>query len=186
MRKINIKSFKVPVILFLLLTVVSVVIILFIYQNKNINSKFYIKNGLIYNSGNNDIYSGKIIDTVNDKIIEYNVLDGLKNGEFVIRYLNGNYQIKGMMKDNKNFGEWKYYYASGQLESIGTFKDDVVSDEWVWFYENGKRKENGNFVKGKREGRWNMYDENGNLKSILYFNNGRMITKFEAQESKAI
>ena len=187
MKKINLKLYKIPGILFILLIIISISFILYSNSTKEVKvNKFIIKNGLIVNPDNNSIYTGKIVDTVRNKIIEYNVLKGLKNGEFIIRYINGNYQIKGNMKDNKNTGEWKYYYPSGQLESIGNFKDDVVSDEWTWFYKNGKRKENGTFVNGKRDGKWNMYDQNGNLKTILYFSHGKIITKFNAQESKTI
>jgi len=187
MKQINLKLYKIPGILFILLIILSVVIIIYSNSlNKPQVNKFIIKNGLIVNPGTQNVYTGKIVDTVQNKIIEYDVVDGRKNGQFFIRYLNGNFQIKGNMKNNKNSGEWRYYYPSGQLESIGKFKNDLVSDEWVWFYQNGKKKENGAFINGKRDGKWNMYDENGNLKSILYFSNGKIITKLDAQESKSI
>jgi len=187
MNKINLKIYKIPGILFILLILISISFILYSNSDNDVHAnKFIIKNGLIVNPVNNSIYTGKIVDTVQNKIIEYNVKKGLKNGEFIIRYMNGNYQIKGNMRDNKNTGEWKYYYPSGQLESIGNFKDDVVSDEWIWFYQNGKRKENGTFVNGKRDGKWNMYDQKGNLKTILYFSHGKIINKFNTEESKSI
>jgi antitoxin component YwqK of YwqJK toxin-antitoxin module len=187
MKQINLKLYKIPALLFVLLIVISVFIINYTASNNKIHyNKFIIKNGLIVNPSDYDVFTGKIVDTVRNKIIEYEVVGGRKNGEFAIRYMNGNFQIKGNMKNNKNSGEWKYFYPSGQLESVGKFKNDVVSDEWVWFYENGKRKENGVFINGERDGRWNMYDKNGNLKTILYFNHGKMITKLDAQESKSI
>ncbi|MFZ0452111.1 MAG: hypothetical protein WCE54_21720 [Ignavibacteriaceae bacterium] len=187
MKHINLKLYKIPGILFILLIIISISIILYSGSTSGVHTnKFIIKNGLIVNPADNNIYTGKIVDTVQNKIIEYNVVKGLKNGEFNILYLNGNYQIKGNMKDNKNTGEWKYFYPSGQLESIGNFKDDIVSDEWIWFYKNGKRKENGVFVNGKRDGKWNMYDQNGNLKTILYFSHGKIITKLNSEESRSI
>lgn len=187
MKYINIKLYKISGILFILLFILSISIIFYANSlNKSPVNKFIVKNGLILNPVNKNIYTGRIIDTVQSKIIEYDVVKGLKNGEFIIRYMNGNYQIKGKMKDNKNTGEWKYYYPSGQLESVGNFKNDKVSDEWTWFYQNGNRKENGLFVNGKRDGRWNLYDKNGNLKTILYFNQGEIISKQNKQESKSI
>ncbi len=187
MKQINLKLYKIPGMLFILLLILSVGIIL--YSNSlsrpQVN-KFIIRNGLIVNPDNQNVYTGRIVDTVQSKIIEYNVVNGEKNGEFIIRYINGNFQIKGNMKNNKNSGVWKYYYQSGQLESVGKFKNDVVSDEWIWFYQNGKKKESGVFVDGKRDGKWNIYDENGNLKSILYFSHGKIITKLDAEESKSI
>ena len=187
MKKINLKLYKIPGILFILLIIMSIAIILYSNStNETQVNKFIIKNGLIVNPSNNSIYTGKIVDTVENKIIEYNVVKGLKNGEFIIRYMNGNYQIQGNMKDNKNTGEWKYYYPSGQLESVGNFKDDIVSDEWIWFYKNGKRKEKGVFVDGKRDGKWNMYDQDGNIKTILYFSHGKIITRLNTEGSKSI
>ena len=185
MKQINLGLKKISVILFILL-IPFVIIIILSSKPPQVKGKFYIKNGLIMNPVNNKIYTGKIVDTVQKKIIEYNVVNGLKNGEFVIRYLNGNLQIKGTMKDNKNSGEWKYYYPSGQLESVGNFKNDVVSDEWIWFYQNGNRKEKGIFVNGKREGKWDLYDGDGKIKTIIYFSNGKIITKVMAQKSTSI
>jgi antitoxin component YwqK of YwqJK toxin-antitoxin module len=168
---------------FLVLILIPILFFSFTKKFNEEKGNFYIKNGLIYSPATNNIFSGEITDTVNNKIIQYNVVKGLKNGEFIIRYMNGNFQIKGLMKDNKNSGEWRYYYPSGQLESIGKFKNDVVSDQWIWFYENGKIKESGIFIKGKREGKWNVYDKDGKLKTILYFSNGKIITKLEARET---
>ena len=184
-KQLNLKLSKITIV-FLVLIASLVIAVIFSNQTNPNKKGFYTKNGLIFNPADNETFTGRIVDTVENKIIEYNVVKGLKNGEFVIRYMNGNFQIKGTMKNNKNSGEWKYYYPSGQLESVGNFKNDIVSDEWIWFYENGKRKEKGNFVNGKRDGKWDLYDIDGKLKTIMYFSNGKVITKISTQETHSI
>jgi antitoxin component YwqK of YwqJK toxin-antitoxin module len=148
------------------------------------NGNFFVNNGYIYKDGSSKKYSGTIIDTVSDRVIKYNVVDGKKNGEFTIFYSTGKVQIQGTMKDNKNNGLWKYYYQSGALESEGEFKDDLVSDKWTWYYKNGKIKETGIFIKGKREGKWTSYFINGEIKAIFLFRNGNVIDVINAGDLK--
>lgn len=155
-------------------------------QQKVLGENFIVKSGLIYEKGNQVPYEGRIIDTVNNKIIEYEVVNGKKNGEFLIHYENGVVQIKGLIKDNKNEGRWSYFYPSGKIESQGLFKNDKVSDKWTWYYENGKVKETGIFVDGKREGKWSMYNQDGNLNTILVFRNGKIIDKMSSEKIKSI
>lgn len=155
-------------------------------NNKVLGENFIIKDGLIYEKNNETPFEGRIIDTVKNKIIEYDVADGKKNGEFVIHYENGSIQIKGIMKDNKNEGIWTYFYPSGKIESQGLFKNDKVNDKWTWYYENGKVKETGIFVDGKREGKWNMYNKDGNLNAIIIFRNGKIVDKMSSEKIKSI
>src|ERR1700712_3720151 len=42
--------------------------------------------------------------------------DGLKDGDFITHYLNGNLQAKGSYKDNKFVGKWEIYYENGKPE----------------------------------------------------------------------
>lgn len=146
---------------------------------------FIVKNGYIYKNGSDEKYNGIIQDTINTRIVNYEVQNGKKNGHFIVYYPSGKMQIQGIMKDNKNNGLWKYYYPSGQLESEGNFKDDLVSDKWTWYYENGKIKESGIFVKGKREGTWTSYLQNGEVKAIFLFKDGNVIDVIDSNKLKS-
>ena len=42
--------------------------------------------------------------------------NGLKDGEFVTHYLNGNLQAKGSFKDDSYIGGWEFYYEDGKPE----------------------------------------------------------------------
>jgi len=142
-------------------------------QIKNI----VIKEGLIYETGKDIAFTGRIIDTLANKIIIYDVVKGMKNGEFKIYYSSGNLEMTGAIKNNKNEGKWSYYYPNGQIESEGYFKEDNVTDKWVWYYKNGIIKEEGNFLNGKREGYWIIYNEKGKIKTKIIFRNGEKINE---------
>jgi len=123
---------------------------------------FEIRDNLIYERGKEIPFSGIERAQVDDKIIEYEIVDGVKHGSFKLYYENGNKEIIGEIENNINSGEWKYYYESGKIESEGYFVDDMPEGRWVWYYESGKIKEEGSFHKGERVAWWYQYDSNGN------------------------
>lgn len=143
----------------------------------------YSKGNMIYNQATDEPYTGKIIDTVVNRIIKYDVKNGLKDGEFIIYFLNGKKAIYGKIKENKNEGKWSYYYPNGKLESQGYFKNDKPISKWIWYYSNGEKKEEGSFINGKREGLWKLYKENGTLKTSVYFKDGNVINTIELKTS---
>jgi hypothetical protein len=103
--------------------------------------------------------------------------DGLKEGSFISRYLNGNLQTKGNFKNNLFDGHWELYYEDGKpqltFEANGT--DVRIIDSWdtkgVKIIDNG----NGNYkadldgvywkgklLNGKPEGTWKAIKTNDN------------------------
>lgn len=137
-----------------------------------------MKNGLIYNKDGVRLFTGQIKDTINGKAVEYEVVNGEKNGLFKIYYPNGQPEMVGEVKDNLNNGNWTYYYENGQVESVGKFVNDLPEGRWIWFYENGNIKEEGNYVKGNRAGEWILYDVDGNIKEK------RMLDRDSLREKK--
>ncbi len=127
-------------------------------------AEIMIKDGLIFKQGELHPFTGIIKDTVEGKMIEYEVLAGKKNGIFKTYFKNGKPEMIGTIKENLNEGKWTYYYQSGQIESEGIFKNDLPEGIWKWYHENGKLKEEGNYNKGDREGRWFMYGVDGKIK----------------------
>jgi len=130
------------------------------------------KNGLIYQQKSEKPYTGIIIDTLDNKIMEYNVKDGFKNGLFKISRLGGKIEMAGNMIDDKNEGEWKYYYPNGQLESVGNFKNDTPSGKWTFYYQTGMKKEEGKYNKGIRDGKWIEYDSTGKVINDTIYTKG--------------
>lgn len=143
-----------------------------------------IIDGVVYNVSNNEKFTGRIIDTVDNNILEYDVINGLKNGEFTVTFLNGQVKVHGYVRDNKNVGEWKYFYTNGKMETSGYFTNDMAEGKWTWYYPNGNVKEVGEYSDGERDGTWILYDEEGNLKSKLIFSKGEKVNEFEVPKFK--
>jgi len=131
------------------------------------------KDGLIYKYGTQELYNGIIKDTV-DVIVEYNVVKGKKNGQFITHYLNGKIEKVGTIKNNLNQGEWKYYYSNGLLESKGTYVDSKAEGKWTYYYSNGVIKTEGIYVNSKKEGTWIFYHYSGKIENCLFFRDGEL------------
>lgn len=185
-------GYKVP-LLFILISVlfVSAVIIIApivstVYTSDEASFRIVVRSGLIYKLGEDSPYSGQIIDTLESKIIKYNVVNGLKDGEFSISTLKGIFSVRGFVEKNKNVGSWEYFYDDGSLESIGSFNDDKPHGNWIWYYKNGKVKSEGNYLSGKAEGRWIKYDERGNLNLMIYYSNGEIVSEVKFSLPKSV
>ena len=141
------------------------------------NQKVYpiAKNGLIYNSTTHKLFTGKIIDT-SFVIIEFDVLNGVKNGRFTTYFLNGKTEKTGLIINNKNEGEWKYYYPSGKIKTIGNFNKDVPFGQWEFFYNNGNLKFSGSYMGGQKTGVWSYYNLNGKLINRLLYRRGVLLS----------
>jgi antitoxin component YwqK of YwqJK toxin-antitoxin module len=132
-------------------------------------------NGILCKYGTITPFTGREKASLQNRIIEYDVVKGVRNGEFKILYSEGKPQIVGQMVNNKNEGLWKYYYENSQIESEGNFKNDIPDDTWIWFYLDGKIREKGNYVSGKRDGRWITYNESGKISDEKQFKVGELI-----------
>ena len=153
------------------------------YTNQNIVIK---EDGLIYKIGQEDPYTGRIIDTLQNKVIEYDVLNGMKNGEFILSSYEGIPSIYGSIKDNRNTGVWKYFYPNGQLESIGNFNYDNPYGKWKWYYYDGSIKETGTFLNGNKTGSWYRYSWEGILLSITMYDEGELINEIKFIPTKNV
>jgi len=126
-------------------------------------SSLIIKDKLLYKSGSDIPFTGREKALVENKIIEYDVKDGLRHGEFRIFSEDGILIMEGQVDSNRNVGNWKYFFPDGQLESEGYFVNDVPEGKWVWYYPGKLIKEQGNYEKGLRVGIWYQYGINGNI-----------------------
>lgn len=135
------------------------------------------ENGKVYYYGTDKLYTGTIIDTAN-VIIQFEVVKGIKHGEFKTSYLDGTTEKLGYINKNKNEGEWKYYYQNGQLESVGCFADNIPAGEWISYYSNGQIKAMGSYLNGKQHGRWTYFKLTGEVINIQFFQEGQLKDTF--------
>ena len=164
----------------LFLKIIGVILFIFLsacnqyYSDQHIEVK---EDGLIYKVGQSEPYTGRILDTLNNNVLEYDVVNGLKNGEFRISSIDGIVSMYGNLQDNRNIGIWNYYYPEGQLESKGNFMDDKPHGKWTWYFPDGNIKETGTFFEGNKTGRWYEYNSEGVVTSISSYDEGKKINE---------
>jgi hypothetical protein len=166
--------------------VILVPVVSTVSANTHKSNHFVINDGLIYMLGEDSPYSGRVLDTLENKILEYDVVNGLKHGEFIISTLDGNNSVYGFIENNKNVGVWKYFYENGNLESTGGFQDDKPMGKWTWYYQNGKLKSEGIYILGLSEGRWMNYDSEGFLVSIINYSKGEIVRELKFSKPKKV
>jgi antitoxin component YwqK of YwqJK toxin-antitoxin module len=141
-----------------------------------ISKPLVLKDGLLYSDSlSNTLFTGRHKSKMMDQKIEYQVIDGIREGDFIIYYPNDNIQMIGKMSQNKNDGEWKYYASDGSLETLGSYSDDIPDGKWIWYKKNGIVLEEGNFSLGKRDGEWKSYDTTGVLRTLRSYKMDKLI-----------
>lgn len=149
-------------LLFSLLLLLSIVL-LSCGKNETPKSSLIVKNNLLYKNGSDTPFTGTEKALVDNKIIEYEVKDGLKHGKFRIYSADGKIEIQGQIDSNRNVGKWQYFYPNGTIESEGSFNFDLPEGRWIWNYPDGKLKEEGIYENGERVGMWYQYDNKGGI-----------------------
>lgn len=157
----------------------ALIILIFSACNKNTDQDYQnplvFKDGFLYHDSlSSKPFTGRNKSKMLDMVIEYEVVNGLKQGDFITYYPNGKVQMYGSMKQNKNVGLWKYYYQNGVLESSGYFNNDLPDSTWQWYNISGKLFEEGNYIGGKRNGTWKNYDSLGKLYTIKTYLDGTL------------
>ena len=76
-------------------------------------------------------------------------------------YDNGTVMMEGEMKDGVRNGEWISYFLDGKVQSTGFFENDVRTGKSLVYYENGNLWMDGSYKNGKKSGLWIYYDEQG-------------------------
>jgi len=126
-------------------------------------SSLILKDNLLYKRGSEIPFTGRERALVENEIVEYDVKDGYKHGEFRILSEDGILKLQGQLDSNRNVGRWQYFYSNGEIESEGYFINDRPDGIWVWNYPDGKKREEGFFQNGERIGMWLQYDNNGEV-----------------------
>jgi len=162
-KKFNLKQSKTYQLLVLIFLLILQLFVTSCVKEKIPESSLVLKDNLLYKRGSDIPFTGREKAKVEDKTIEYDVVDGYKHGDFILYFENGNVEMQGQIDSNRNTGKWSYYFPDGKLESEGSFKHDLPNGKWIWNFPDGKRKEEGEYNNGVRIGTWRQYDENGKI-----------------------
>lgn len=162
------------------------IVILFISCNQKdeekLSNPLVLKDGLLYSDTlSTTPFTGRNKSRMFDMKIEYDVVKGKKEGDFITYYPNDKIQMIGKMKENRNVGEWKYYFPDGSLETSGFYNNDVPTGKWTWYNEAGKLIEEGQYINGKREGDWKNFDTLGAVEIVRVYRADLLIDSTRAQ-----
>lgn len=91
-----------------------------------------------------------------------------KEGNFVLRYLDGTLALKGPLENRLRAGFWKHYYPNGKLIAEGIYLNGEKNDHWVFYYPDGSKKSEGQFKEDRQHGKWKEYDREGNMEIVNY------------------
>jgi antitoxin component YwqK of YwqJK toxin-antitoxin module len=97
---------------------------------------------------------------------------GLRQGDVITYYRNGNITTKGYCLNDTFVGEYMEYYADGQLKIHTTFLKGVQNGELLEYFEDGKIRQEANYVNGKSEGVNIFYYHNGKISTMAMLREG--------------
>jgi len=145
-------------------------------KGKKSRAKGFDNEGNMISSGN---YFGKEKDSVwtyydasKSPIARESWSKGIKNGQEITYYPNGQISEELGWKEGKKNGPWTQYYDDGKKRLTANYSMGLLNGKQTYYFPNEKVKLVGNYVNDLREGTWIQYEENGNLKGTEVFKNG--------------
>lgn len=94
-----------------------------------------------YKSGIRDgFFKGVISDEGKNFIYEGRYVEGIKHGQWVIKYLTGSNRAILRYNYDKPHGQWAYFYETNKIESYENFEDGILSGKVVSYDPKGNVK----------------------------------------------
>jgi len=123
---------------------------------------------------------GKLMDgyyVVGNELVkweEFEVDNGLLNGDYIIFHPNGEIYSHSKYLNGKQNGEEKIYFLSGKLKSLKTYRHDVLVSEVLEYFESGQVRtkskiENGEIIESV------TYDLIGTIINQMFIKDGYTI-----------
>ena len=173
-------------------------------QNR-VNVKNLVKYGDKYFAENDDRpFNGIVFDIsreTGNKILEYRMVNGIKDGSYKIWDEDGNSITQGIFKDGLIIGEWKFYDKIDDKIYIGKNWEELLNGDFyrngnffkvypnykikeffskvgnrldkVGWYENGQKSEESTFKDDKLDGLYTEWYENGKKRSEVNYKDGK-------------
>lgn len=114
-----------------------------------------------------------------ERINQYNVDTGKKEGLWVRYYDNGQLESKGKYKNGLRDGVWEDYFDNGQLYSKGLYVNGEQEGLWEYYFDNGDLKTRVSYKNGKADGLWEWFYSNGQISATGQYKNGKEDGVFE-------
>lgn len=107
---------------------------------------------------------------------EFNVKDGILNGDYIIFHNNGNIFSESKYLKGKLHGEEKTYSLSGVLSKVRNFSHGILYGKDLNYFENGQIKSESK-IKDEKTIESITYNIIGEIESQMFIEDGRKITQ---------
>lgn len=156
---------------------------------KNGRSTIYSKDGLIVEDCSyvSDFKEGLCVKNgVNGRSVEKGYYkNGQKNGLWEFYDQNGQVKERTEYLNNMKHGRTNKFTRNGNLNCTGFYSKNEEIGHWTFFNFNGQKTTEGNMFAGKKHGKWVDYYLNGQSARINYFDNGRRVESYKAEDYSA-
>ncbi|MFS4483422.1 toxin-antitoxin system YwqK family antitoxin [Hyunsoonleella sp. 2307UL5-6] len=107
---------------------------------------------------------------------EFNVEEGILNGDYILYHSNGKKFTYSKYKQGKKHGEEKTYYISGALKTLKNYSNGVLFGKNTNYFESGQIQSESKIEKEKIIESIS-YDIIGGIQSQMFIKDGRKITQ---------
>lgn len=122
---------------------------------------------------------------MSDYLIDGQLIDDEKEGDWVEYYANGNKRREGRYKDGKKEGKWILYHSNGNKKSEGSFRGGVYEGYYVSYHANGNKFREGDYgphegksYDGRKEGVWYQYAKDGKtVEHQVTYKHGKIVER---------
>jgi antitoxin component YwqK of YwqJK toxin-antitoxin module len=105
----------------------------------------------------------------------YQVVNGLKQGEYKGYYKSGALKKLGYYIDDKLDGKYEEYFHNGKTYFIENFKNGIQVGEYLKYYNTGQLKISSNYENNELNGKYESYHMNGDMNMICHYKDNNII-----------
>ncbi|MBA3681005.1 MAG: hypothetical protein H0W73_07535 [Bacteroidetes bacterium] len=146
-----------------------VVIVLSVLITGVTNAQIQNEKGL-YIDSEGALFNGTIQKTENNIKTDFNVKEGVINGEATYYYASGNKMETGMFTKGEKDLKWTRYTENGTLVAVAFYKLGKKDGTWLVYDENGHKRFEMNYNNGEKTGIWTSWDEKGAVAGTKSYN----------------
>lgn len=139
------------------------------FRVENLKNK-EIRNGIVHYKNEAAPYSGKFTA----ENIEEEYQQGIKNGFFKGNFIENNikYTYEGRYVEGIKHGEWIIRYPSGQKKAVIRYNYDNPYGKWTYFFEDNQIEAYENFENGSLSGETAIFNSKGELITRVNYKDG--------------
>lgn len=128
-----------------------------------------------YKSGIKDgFFKGVISDEGKNFIYEGRYVEGIKHGQWIVKYPSGSNKAILRYNYDKPHGQWAYFYETNKIESYENFEDGILSGKVVSYDSKGNVKTQVAYRSGLLDGEAVFFHSPNVLDTITVFSYGKL------------